>query len=178
MTQKLEKRVAEGTLAGKISRTVTMRLVGALLLVCLVGTAVTLLGMRILFGTTLNEPTSIEVQIDAPAQVILNEPFAVTIQVTSLITTSQTLHSIDLDTDYLKNVRLSGSAPAYQAVQSVPLTRFDSYHFEAILPPSRTTAIELQFVGQQAGQFSGLIDICLDDGNLCLALPLETTIVE
>ena len=161
-----------------MNRSVTVRLVVGIVAVCLVGTAVLFLAIRTLFGTTLNEPTSIEVQLDAPAQVTLNEPFAVTIQVTNLVTTSQTLHSIDLDSSYLENVNLSSTIPAYESVQSLPLTDFDSYLFEATIPAEATVPIELRFVGQKAGQFSGLIDVCLADGTLCLAQPLETTVVE
>lgn len=178
MTRRVEKHIARSTNAGIINRSVALKVISGVLLLCLAGTAVTLLGMRIFFGTTLNEPTTIEVQIEAPQQIAVNEPFAVTIQVTSLMTTSQTIHSIDLEDSYLENVQLSGSTPAFQTVQSLPLTRFDSYRFEENLPGFATTAIELIFIGQRVGQFSGLIDICLADGNLCLARPLETTIVD
>ncbi|MCB8976947.1 MAG: hypothetical protein H6657_05915 [Ardenticatenaceae bacterium] len=155
-----------------------LRLVGVITAVCLLGTAVVLVISRLIWGTALNEPTTIEVQIDAPEQVTVNEPFAVTIQVTSLITSSQLLHSIDLDTDYLENVRLSGSAPAYQAVQSLPLTHFASYRFETEIPAKNSQAIELMFVGETVGEFSGVVDICLEDGTLCLAQQLQTKIVE
>ena len=155
-----------------------LRLVGVITAVCVLGTAVVLVISRLIWGTALNEPTTIEVQIDAPEQVTVNEPFAVTIQVTSLITSTQLLHSIDLDTDYLENVRLSGSAPAYQAVQSLPLTHFASYRFETEIPAKNSRAIELMFVGETVGEFSGVVDICLEDGTLCLAQQLQTKIVE
>ncbi|MBK8903824.1 MAG: hypothetical protein IPM53_21765 [Anaerolineaceae bacterium] len=155
-----------------------LKLVGVVVAVCVLGTAVVLVISRLMWGTVLNEPTTIEVQIDAPEQVTLNEPFAVIIQVTSLITSSQVLHSIDLDTNYLDHVRLSGSAPAYQAVQSLPLTDFASYRFETELPALRSQAIELMFVGETVGEFSGVVDVCLEDGTLCVAQRLETEVVE
>lgn len=155
-----------------------LKLVGVIAAVCLVGTVLVLVISRLLWGTALNEPTTIEVQIAAPEQVTVNEPFAVTIQVTSLITSSQVLHSIDLDTNYLDHVRLSGSAPTYQAVQSLPLTHFASYRFETELPPMRSQAIELTFVGETVGEFSGVLDVCLEDGTLCLAQRLETVVIE
>lgn len=155
-----------------------LRLVGVITAVCVLGTAVTLVISRLMWGTALNEPTTIAVQLDAPEQVTVNEPFAVTIRVTSLITSSQVLHSIDLDTNYLDHVRLSGSAPAYQAVQSLPLTHFASYRFETELPAMNSRAIELMFVGETVGEFSGVVDICLEDGTLCLAQRLETEVKE
>ena len=179
MTQRLEKHEPDNERPRRyVDRAALTRVIAGVLLLCTVGTAVVLIGMRIIFGTTVNEPTSIEVKVDGPAEVALNEPFAVTIRVSNLLTTSQTLHSFDLDTTYLENVQLNGSTPAYQSVHSLPLTRFDSYRYFETLPPNTTTAVELQFVGQKAGRFSGLIDICLDDGNLCMVRPLETTIVE
>lgn len=155
-----------------------LRLVGVITGVCVLGTAVVLVISRLMWGTALNEPTTIAVQLDAPEQVTVNEPFAVTIRVTSLITSSQVLHSIDLDTHYLDHVRLSGSAPAYQAVQSLPLTHFGSYRFETEIPAMNSRAIELMFVGETVGEFSGVVDICLEDGTLCLAQQLQTKIVE
>ena len=161
-----------------MERSRTVKLVAGILVICLAGTAVLLIIARLFFGTTLNEPITIEVQVDAPQQVQLNEPFAVNIQVTNLVTTSQTLHSIDLNSSYLDSVNLSSSTPAYKAVAALPLTDFTSYRFEEALLAEATVPIELVFVGQEAGEFSGLMDICLDDGTLCLAHPLEITIVE
>jgi hypothetical protein len=155
-----------------------VKLVGVIGVVCLAGTAVALIIGRLFFGTVLNEPTTISVQLDAPQQVALNEPFAVTLHLTNLITTSQTLHSIDLDTNYLENVSLNSSSPSYKAVRSLPLTHFASYSFDWLLPAGRTTVVELMFVPEKAGQFSGLMDVCLEDGTLCQALSLETEVVE
>ena len=161
-----------------VDRTRTVRLVGLILVVCLVGTAVTIIISRLLFGTVLNEPTSVEMQLEAPSQVPLNEPFAVTLQVTNLMTTSQSLHSIDLDTEYLENVHLESSNPAFGRVRPLPLTGYASYSFDWLLPAGRTSTVELTFVPEKAGQFSGLVDVCLDDGTLCQALLLETEVVE
>lgn len=161
-----------------IDKNRVVKLVAAVLLLCSLGTAVLLLLVRIFIGTTLNEPTTVEVQIDAPEQIPLNEPFAVTIQLTNLITANQTLHSIDLQRSYLENIRLNNSTPTYKTVRSLPLTNFASYRFEKEIPAEQTMIIELHFVGQTIGQFSGLIDICLADGTLCLARPLETKVVE
>lgn len=148
------------------------------MVVCSVGTAVTIIISRLMFGTVLNKPTTLEVQLDAPQQVALNEPFAVTLQLTNIFTASQILHSIDLDTHYLENVSLNSSNPGYKDVQRLPLTHFVSYSFEWLLPAGRTTIVELMFVPEKVGQFSGLVDICLDDGTLCQAVSLETEVVE
>ena len=149
--------------------------------VCLVGTAVLILGSRILIGGVLEEPITVEVVMDAPAQVTVNKPFAVTLQLTNLITASQTLHSIDLENQYLENIALRGATPAYKAVRSLPFASFTSYEFGQEIPVDPTmqpTIVELMFVAEEAGDFSGTVDICLADGTLCLALPLETAVVE
>lgn len=161
-----------------MERSRIIKLVLAIGVVCLGGTAVFLLISRILVGTALNEPTTIEVQIEARDPVPLNEPFAVTLQVTSLVTVSQTLHSIDLDRRYLENVSLRSSTPVYSVVRPLPFTRFTSYQFDQEIPAGGTMVLELMFVGEAVGQFRGTMDICLTDGTLCLALPLETAVVE
>ena len=155
-----------------------VRLVGLMLVVCLMGTAVVTVISRLIFGTIANSPTTVDMQVDAPSQVSLNEPFAVTLQLTSLITTSQTLHSIDLDTNYLENVRLEGSSPEYKEIRALPLTHFASYNFEETLPAEQITVVELRFLPEQLGRFSGLMDVCLEDGTLCQALPLEVEVIE
>lgn len=156
----------------------TIRLVGLIVVVCLVGTAVAVVVGRLLFGTVLNEPTTVEMVLDAPQQVALREPFAVTLQLTNIFTASQTLHSIDLDTDYLENIRLDSSAPDFGEIRPLPFTHFASYSFNWLLPARRTTEIELRFVPEKVGQFSGLMDVCLEDGTLCQTLSLETEVVE
>lgn len=155
-----------------------VRLVGLIIVVCLAGTAVALVVGRLFFGTVLNEPKTVEMQLNAPEQVTLNEPFVVTLRLTNVFTDSQTLHSIDLDNDYLENIRLDNSNPEFGDIRPLPLTGFASYSFDWLLPARRTTEIELRFVPEKAGQFSGLVDVCLDDGTLCQALPLETEVVE
>lgn len=160
-----------------MERSRTVKLGAGILVICLAGTAVLLIIARLFFGTTLNEPITIDVQVDAPERVQLNEPFAINIQVMSLVTTSQIIHSIDLNSSYLNSVNLSSSNPAYKAVADIPLTDFTSYRFEETLFAETTVPIELVFVGQEVGEFSGLMDICLDDGTLCLAFPLETEVV-
>jgi hypothetical protein len=155
-----------------------IRLTGLIIVVCLAGTAVALVVGRLFFGTVLNEPTTVEMQLSAPKQVTLNEPFAVTLQLTNLFTTSQTLHSIDLDNGYLENIRLDDSNPEFGDVRPLPFTGFASYSYGWLLPAGRTTEIELLFIPEKAGQISGLMDVCLDDGTFCQALPLETKVVE
>jgi len=155
-----------------------VRLVGLIVVVCLVGTAVTIIISRLLFGTVLNEPTTVEMQLDAPEQVTLNEPFAVTLHLTNIFTASQTLHSIDMDTHYLENISLDSSSPGFKEVRPLPFTHFASYSFEWLLPAGRTTEIELLFLPEKAGRISGLMDVCLDDGTLCQALSLDVEVLE
>lgn len=161
-----------------MDRTRIVRLMALILVICLVGTAVAVLLSRLLFGTVLNEPIAIEMQLEAPEQVALSQPFIVSLHLTNVFTASQTLHSIDLDGDYLENIRLDGSTPAFGEVRPLPFTGFHSYNFGSQLPAGQTTEIQLLFVPEKVGRFSGLVDVCLEDGTLCQALPLETEVVE
>ena len=163
------------------NRGCVLQLLLGVLLLCCGGTAVALLVVRIFFGGVLQEPTTVEVMVDAPDQVVLNEPFTVTLQLTNIFTTDQTLHSLDFEEGYLENVRLTGSQPAFQAEKPLPLSNFASYSYDLVLPVdiiNRPTTIELTFVGVAVGEFSGLMDVCLDDGTFCVAVPLATAVVE
>lgn len=158
-----------------------IKLLVALMALCAGGTAVILLVIRIFFGGVLKEPASVEIEVAIPNQVVLNEPFAVTLQLTNIITASQTLHSLDFEEPLLEQIKLTSASPSYQSVQSLPLSKFASYEFNLELPAdiiNRPTVVELTFVGQTVGEFSGLMDVCLGDGTFCKAVLLETAVVE
>ncbi|GJM40021.1 MAG: hypothetical protein DHS20C20_03030 [Ardenticatenaceae bacterium] len=155
-----------------------MRLLTALLALCLSGTAVILVVSRIFLGGVLKEPTTVDIQYDVPAQVIVEEPFSVTLKLTNVITASQTLHSIDIDTRLWEIVHLNGSMPPYSESRMLPLTRFESFLFEEEIPVDGSTEVTLQFVGASVGRYEGVLDVCLEDGTFCVALPLETAVVE
>lgn len=165
-----------------LDRARILRLVTTILVVCLMGTAVIVLIARILVGSVLKEPVTVEVQVRAPERVVVNEPFAVTLQLNNLVTATQMLHSIDIEDDYLEGIRLERSTPVYSAVHALPLTNFTSFEFGQEIPVNtngiQVTVIDLLFVAEEAGTFSGIIDVCLGDGTLCLAQPLETAVTE
>ena len=163
------------------TRNKVLKLSVGLLALCLGGTAVILFVARLFIGGALKEPTTVGIQVEAPKQVLVNEPFVVTLQLTNLTTDSQTLHSLDLEESFLEHMSLIGSAPHYHEVQSLPLTGFASYTYALELPAdiiNRPTVIELTFVGQAVGEFSGVIDVCLDDGTFCKAVLLEKAVTE
>ena len=165
-----------------VDRARIFKLVAVTLVICMVGTAVIVLLARILVGSVLKEPDTVEVQVRAPEQVVVNEPFAVTLQINNLITVTQTLHSIDIEDDYLEGIRLEQSTPAYSAMNALPLTNFTSLAFGQEIPVNtngiQVAVIELQFVAEEIGTFAGIMDVCLADGTLCLSLPLETAVTE
>src|SRR5690606_5492108 len=100
---------------------------------------------------------------------------------TNIVTSSQTLHSLDFEESYLEHVELLSTLPAFQAVQPLPLSEFASYKFDLELPVDiihRPTTVELTLVGRSVGEFSGVLDVCLGDGTFCKALRLETAVVE
>ncbi|MFZ1395983.1 MAG: hypothetical protein WAS33_03750 [Candidatus Promineifilaceae bacterium] len=156
-------------------------LVLGIVALCVGGTAVFLLIFRIFFGGILQEPAAVEILVEAPPQVVVNEPFVVTVQLTNIITTSQTLHSLDFEEAFLEHISLRSATPAYQTSQAIPLTNFTSYPFNLPLPANSTnrpTVVELTFVGRDVGEFSGVMDICFAEGTLCKAVVLETAVIE
>lgn len=158
-----------------------LKLLVLLLAFCLGSTVVFLIVARIFIGGVLQEPTTLEVVVEMPEQVLLNEPFVATMELTNIYTASQTLHSIDFEDAFLEHVGLINAQPAYQTSRSLPLTNFVSYEFDLELPPAmmqQPTVVEMTFVGHAEGEFYGVVDVCLEDGTLCVALPLETAVIE
>lgn len=146
--------------------------IGLLLLLCFV-----LIGIVLIFvAIRSDEPENVQIDLNAPISVPAGEPFAVEIEVTNLLTETQVLDSIDLSLDYLEFISVVEVRPSAVDSFEVPVVRFYSYTFEEEIDTSEHVTVVFEMVGETEGEYSGTIDVCINDGGSCQSLDVETTI--
>lgn len=133
-------------------------------------------GGAILIGFRPEEPTDVKIDITAPDSVPVGEPFAVEIQITNVYTGVQILDSIDISTGYLENISVAGSTPPAVETYDVPFVRFRSYTFGEELSMLESTTVVFEMIGNEAGLFTGDLDVCMNKGSSCQTFELSTTI--
>ena len=151
---------------------------GGCLIVCLVLAAGAVFGGRYLFRSAAGEPATIDIQITAPSQVPVDEPFQILIRIIDIEPggEAQLLHSIDISDSYLEGFELVETEPAFTNSFGIPFVNFQSYVFEQTIPQSGVTAVGFTMVGKEEGVYQGEIDVCIESGSLCKLTLIETTV--
>lgn len=142
-----------------------------LLCICIIGSV----AMFAIVGSTTT-PGNVRVTIDAPSSVPLNEPFLMTVQIRSLTAEGQSIDSIDIQNSYLEGIEVQSTQPAATDQFSIPIVGFETYLFERDLFGNDTVTIEFVMMGFTEGQYSGDIDVCIDNGSNCVSQTIETEI--
>ncbi len=138
-----------------------------------------LIGVWALQSTAGLEPNTVAVQIEAPPQVTVAEPFQIIVRVENTYPgLPQTIHSIDISDDYLQSIVLVNADPAYSEQVSIPLVGFESFIFAQDLPDAGTAVIQLTMQPQQTGRYTGELDVCINAANICKLLTIETIVAE
>lgn len=156
-----------------MNRRIVFGIFGVLALcVCLVGGGVYLFIRSI--DTVM--PAGIEIEVGAPPQVPVDEPFAVDIRVTNETTAVHTIHSIDVSDSYLAGITVTSSEPPFTDSYAVPLVGFYSYTFNQSIPIRDARQVTMVMVGEEVGTFAGQIDVCIDSGSNCRSFAVETAV--
>ena len=121
-------------------------------------------------------PTDVQVTVDAPISVPLNEPYLVSINVQNLTAVSQILDSIDIQNSYLAEIRVEGVDPTYSDSFEIPWVGYQSYTFESTIPANRSIQVDFIMVGLTEGEYSGDVDICINNGSNCITKVVTTEI--
>ena len=144
-----------------------------LLCICAVGVVVV-----IILAGSVEEPANVDISINAPAAVPLNEPFAVDVTIRNTAPSSQVLDSIDITDRYLAGIEVQQAEPAFSDSFAVPVVNYQSYTFQEEILSNSTMVVTFVMVGTTAGTYSGEFDVCINDGSSCLAVPVETAVGE
>ncbi len=127
-----------------------------------------------LVGSSVAEPTEIELGVIAPANVQVGESFSLLVRVRNLAAQSQTLDSIDITDEYLTGIQIQGADPGYSEVFSV--LGYQSHTFQIPIAAGTELIVQFRAAAAQAGDFSGEMDICINTGSNCFTRPLRTVV--
>jgi len=109
-----------------------------------------------------SEIENVDVFIDSPTIVQLDDDFEITMKLVNTANKSQKLVSIDISDKYLKGVIVAKTAPEYKESTHIPIDNSMSYIFRHSLPPGDTVTVTLYCKAVDTGDFSGSFDFCIN----------------
>lgn len=116
------------------------------------------------------------VSLQIPATVKQNDTFGLAIQIENLDARPRVLDSIEFSPDYLAGITIEESAPPFTTASERPYSGDQAYIFDLTLESGEIVTVEFSAVGQQAGEFSGELDVCLDGMVRCLSYGIQTVV--
>jgi hypothetical protein len=144
--------------------------------VCLPGAIITavaggsLLGA---FGDRLERAENVNVRGRWSRTITTGRPFELIVEVTNGNQESLTLHSIDLDADFVKAMTITGSEPPFERSELLP--GFTSYRYGLELPPGRTD-ITIEAVTLNTGTYPFTMDVCINSPVACFTIEAEIVV--
>ena len=132
----------------------------------------------IFFNWAFQEPDNARVHLQIPASVKQGETFGLVVLVESLEIRPLLLNGIEISPDYLAGIRIEESAPPFIETTERPYSHDQAFSYNLTLEPGEIVAIEFSAVGQEAGTFSGELDVCVDGMVRCLSYAIQTRVEE
>ena len=117
--------------------------------------------LSVLFSSC-GEVEGIDIKMNIPVTVNINEEFVTQITVTNTLNNSQTLLSIDIGDNYLEGIALLKTDPNFTDQMHVPIDNSVSYKFGKEIGPQESITIDLYWKALSEGEFSDDIDFCID----------------
>ena len=112
--------------------------------------------------SSCGEVEGIDINLDIPVVVDLDEEFVTQVTITNKLTESQELVSIDVGDGYLEGIALIKTYPNYTDQIHIPLDNTVSYSFGQDIGPHESITIDLHWRALSTGEFSDDIDFCIN----------------
>ncbi len=151
-------------------------LIGCGIIVLLLCCGVIVITAVVISNARVFEPAGVTIDLSAPPNVPLKDPFVIEISITNTAAEDQILDSIDFPTAYLAGIELQSTTPPFASDFTIPFVAYHSYTFNQPIEQFETILIEFVMEGQQEGLFDGEVDVCINDGSSCQTLEISTTI--
>lgn len=120
------------------------------------------------------EPTGIEIGVTVPGTVSVGESFELLVRVGNTAGESQTLDSIDFAEEYLEGISIQSADPDFSDSFAYP--GFYSYTFERSIPAGGELTVQFRAQAEQAGDFDGAVDVCINSPVNCLRETVRTSV--
>lgn len=128
--------------------------------------------------TAMQEPENVAMHVDAPIQVTKGEEIVIHIEVENAAAESQLLHSIDISSDYLAGIVILSADPPFVDSFDGSVSDMKSYTFQHEIPPGTTVDVQFSAIAIEAGDFAGVINVCIKEGYICESLATRTIVEE
>lgn len=122
------------------------------------------------------EPENVDIRVDAPVSVEVDQNFNVTLTIRNTGSSPQTLVDVDIADEYLEGVVVREMDPAFKDAMHVPFDNTQSYSMDLALPPGQAVTVTIRAYAAHAGDYGGDIDFCINSALSCLSYPVRTII--
>ena len=116
-------------------------------------------------------PQNVNIDLNTPVEVLAGESLTFEISITNVGTESVVLNSIDISTNYLGGFQVLETDPPYiEATQYDALgggETFQTYYFQIPISAGENLTIVFHAQALTEGDFSGLVDVCIDSEINC-----------
>ena len=127
-------------------------------------------GGSLVFGAS-GEPSGVDIDVDSPTSVVVDEPFSIDVSVTNVADTMQTLDDIDLDAAALEVLEVMSTSPPFTRTSRNRF--FKTYWFEEEIEPGATLKVSVEMVARETGTHPFWLDVCINVPNSCLNFEME-----
>ena len=124
----------------------------------------------------LEHPENVEIRVEAPFSIDVNQAFEVVLTVKNTGSSNQTLVDVDIADEYLEGVVVSAMDPAFKEAMHIPFDNTQSYSMDLALPPGQEITITISAFAAHTGDYAGDIDFCINSELSCLSYPVRTII--
>lgn len=122
------------------------------------------------------EPQNVEISIDVPVSVSVDQEFNIVLTVKNTGSTTRTLAYVDVADEYLEGVVVRGMDPAFKSAEHIPFDNTESYSLDVALPPAQEVTVTVSAYAAHTGDYAGDFDFCIDSAVSCLSYPVRTII--
>jgi hypothetical protein len=125
-------------------------------------------------GSSIEEPTGVEVEVNVPLQIRKGQGFLILVTLRETSGKAQELDSIDIAEDYLEGIAIERTEPNFK--ESFSFLGFQTYDFMKEIPANGELVVRFFAVGVQTGDFSGDMDVCINGPGNCLTYPIRSVV--
>jgi hypothetical protein len=121
-------------------------------------------------------PANVEINIEMPVSVNVDQEFKIVLTVRNTGSSPQTLVDVDIADEYLEGVVVRAIEPAFKDAMHVPFDNTQSYSMDVLLPPAQEVSVTISAYAAHGGDYAGDIDFCINSAVSCLSHPVRTII--
>jgi hypothetical protein len=136
------------------------------------GAVVAVLGL----SWIVREPTGVEVLVETPLQVALDQRFQMVTVIKNTGPKSLTVVDVDVANSYLEGVVVQSSQPPFRDAMHVPIDETISHSFDQTVEPGSELRVTFEMVAVHPGDFAGDVDFCIDSELRCISYPVRTLV--